>query len=314
MAKLLHVAGANKQVGTEGIKLWDTKSQKELTCSTLNHESWGTMQFQETCARRLGLGFEITCMSWDLMFPEASCISIQLNNMLNGDDGAVVKEYSCKLKRGMFMVDNAADGFMLYQLDGDKEPVQTFVTAAPSVSVPKQVAFGAEGRLVVGGSNNGLVYVFKRKLGQLLDTLYHSDTGLVQTITCMLTLLVHLSALVVTISFLIKNYFDTMVTWSIDLAEQMRPAHVFTFLANNLHQSVKVFQEVPDIQEECMHKKSDILMLHELAGKLMEVIQEVKRDVDMNLHYATEHDNIAAEAKRVFHQAVQPGQDSIRGI
>src|ERR1700692_146707 len=30
------------------------------------------MQFQETCARRLGSGFEITCISWDLASPEAS--------------------------------------------------------------------------------------------------------------------------------------------------------------------------------------------------------------------------------------------------
>jgi hypothetical protein len=32
---------ANKQPGTEGIKLWDVKSRKELTC--LPHESRGTV-------------------------------------------------------------------------------------------------------------------------------------------------------------------------------------------------------------------------------------------------------------------------------
>jgi hypothetical protein len=85
-------------------------------------------------------------------------------------------------KRGVFVVDNATDGFMLYQLVGDEEPVQTFITAPPSVSVPKQVAFGAKGRLVVGGSDNGLVYIFKRKSGKLLETLHHSNAGLVQTI------------------------------------------------------------------------------------------------------------------------------------
>jgi hypothetical protein len=30
------------------------------------------MQFQEACARRLGLGFEITCMVWDSMSSEAN--------------------------------------------------------------------------------------------------------------------------------------------------------------------------------------------------------------------------------------------------
>ncbi|KAG1882038.1 hypothetical protein C8R48DRAFT_562525, partial [Suillus tomentosus] len=261
--------------GTEGVKLWDTKSRKELTCSTHNHELRGTvscavwittrlaetlcygtglgyvvflrrspvdMHFQETCARRLGSGFEITCLSWDSTSPEAGAqiaigtrdkivqvlvlnansqlqavFSVQLDNTvpksvafaddgsvyafglydgnfikLNGNDGTVVKEYSCKSvighaavhqKRGVFVVDNAADGFTLYRLDGNEEPVRTFITATPRVSVPKQVAFGAEGRLVVGGSDNGSVYVFERKSGKLLDTLRHSNAGLVQTIT-----------------------------------------------------------------------------------------------------------------------------------
>ncbi|KAF8451041.1 hypothetical protein L210DRAFT_961584 [Boletus edulis BED1] len=33
-------------------------------------------QFQEICAHRLGLGFEITCLAWDLSTPGASCIAI----------------------------------------------------------------------------------------------------------------------------------------------------------------------------------------------------------------------------------------------
>lgn len=83
---------------------------------------------------------------------------------------------------------------------------------------------------------------------------------------------------------------------------------MFTFSANNLHQSAQVFEKVPDIQEE-VRGKSDILMLHELAGKLMEAIREVKRDVDLDLHHATEQDaeqdDIATEARRAFFRAVQ---------
>jgi hypothetical protein len=85
-------------------------------------------------------------------------------------------------KRGVFVVDNATNGFTLYRLEGDEEPVRTFVTAVPNVSVPKQVAFGAEGRLVIGGSDHGSVYVFERKSGKVFETLHHSNTGLVQTI------------------------------------------------------------------------------------------------------------------------------------
>ncbi|KAG1850993.1 uncharacterized protein F5891DRAFT_950752, partial [Suillus fuscotomentosus] len=261
--------------GTEGIKVWDIKSRKELTCSSHNYESRGTvscavwittrlamtetlcygtglgyivflrrspvdMLFQETCTRRLGSGFEITCLSWDMSSEGSTRIAVgtrdkivqvlvlntnsqleavfavRLDNTvpksvafaddkgvyvfglydgnfikLKGDDGAVVKEYSCQSvighaainqKRGVFVVDNATDGFTLYRLLGDEEPVRTFITAPPSVSVPKQVAFGAEGRLVVGGSDNGLVYIFERKTGKLLESLHHSNAGLVQTI------------------------------------------------------------------------------------------------------------------------------------
>jgi hypothetical protein len=51
------------------------------------------------------------------------------------------------------------------------------------MSVPKQVVFGEEGKVVIGGSDNGLVYIFDRKTGQIIQTLRHTDVGLVQTIT-----------------------------------------------------------------------------------------------------------------------------------
>ncbi|KAG2123445.1 WD40-repeat-containing domain protein [Suillus clintonianus] len=266
--------------GTEGIKLWDIKSRKELTSSSHHHESQGTVScaiwtttrktaaetlcygtglgyiiflrrsltnqktFQEICARRLGSGFEITCLSWHSTSSEGnlriavwtrdkmvqvltlntssqlqSVFAVRLENMvpksvafadnrdiyvfglydgnfikLKNEDGVVLQETSCKSvighaavhsKRGVFVVDNATDSFTLYRLEGDGEPVRTFATAVPSMSVPKQVAFGEEGKVVVGGSDNGLVYVFDRKTGQILETLHHGDTdaGLVQTIS-----------------------------------------------------------------------------------------------------------------------------------
>ncbi|KAJ8581076.1 hypothetical protein M405DRAFT_847264 [Rhizopogon salebrosus TDB-379] len=107
---------------------------------------------------------------------------------LEGGDGNVVKEISCQSvighaavcqKRGVFVVDNATDGFTLYRLEGEGQPVRTFATAPPSVSVPKQVAFGEEGKVVMGGSDNGLIYIFDRKTGQTLETLHHADIGLV---------------------------------------------------------------------------------------------------------------------------------------
>jgi hypothetical protein len=67
-----------------------------------------------------------------------------------------------------------------------------------------------------------------------------------------------------------------VVTWSIDIAQCMRPKYMFIFPANNPPQSA-VFEAASYIQE-AVSEKSNILMLHELAGKLMEVIQEAKRD------------------------------------
>jgi hypothetical protein len=67
--KLLAVDSANKQTGTEGIKLWDIKSRKELTSSSHHHESRGTISCavwattmktaEETLCYGTGLGYII---------------------------------------------------------------------------------------------------------------------------------------------------------------------------------------------------------------------------------------------------------------
>ncbi|KAG6375203.1 hypothetical protein JVT61DRAFT_3415 [Boletus reticuloceps] len=59
---------------------------------------------------------------------------------------------------------------------------QTALPSPPTVPVPKQVAFGEDARLIIGGSDNGCVYLFNRKSCELLEMLYHSNTGLVQAV------------------------------------------------------------------------------------------------------------------------------------
>ncbi|KAG1825159.1 hypothetical protein EV424DRAFT_1279667, partial [Suillus variegatus] len=197
-------------------------------------------KFQEICARRLGSGFEITCLSWCSTSSEGNLrivvgtrdkmvqvltlntslqlqpvFAVRLENMVPklvvfADNRSIyvfglydgnfdVRNYRSRpghvtdilysghavvySKRGVFIVDNATDGFTLYRLEGDGEPLRTFATGLPSVSVPKQVAFGEEGKVVVGGSDHGLVYIFDQKTGETLETLHHADTGLVQTIS-----------------------------------------------------------------------------------------------------------------------------------
>ncbi|KAG2141208.1 uncharacterized protein EDB93DRAFT_1252667 [Suillus bovinus] len=198
--------------GTKGMKLWDINSRKELACVS-HHESRGTVScaawattrqttaetlcygtglgyitflchglINEICARRLGVGFEITCLPCHPPSSEGnlqivigtrnkmiqilvlntssqlqSVFVVQLENTvpksvafidnraiyvfglydgkfmkLQDEDGTIVQEISCKSlignavvyqKCGVFVVDNATDGFTLYRIEGEGEPV-----------------------------------------------------------------------------------------------------------------------------------------------------------------------------------------------
>ncbi|KAI6029985.1 hypothetical protein EDC04DRAFT_2605598 [Pisolithus marmoratus] len=84
-------------------------------------------------------------------------------------------------KKGIFIVNNATDGFTMYCLESG-QPVRTFITTLASIPIPKQVAFGEESKVMIGGSDTGCVYVFSRQMGALIETLSHTNTTLVQTI------------------------------------------------------------------------------------------------------------------------------------
>ncbi|KAF8582354.1 hypothetical protein K439DRAFT_1270004, partial [Ramaria rubella] len=86
------------------------------------------------------------------------------------------------VKRNQFMVDNVTDDFGLHQLDNGAH-IHTLPTGTPTKKVPKQVVFGGDWEIIVGSSDHGLVYLFEREMGRLLNVLHHVDTGLVQTIT-----------------------------------------------------------------------------------------------------------------------------------
>ena len=108
---------------------------------------------------------------------------------------------------------------------------------------------------------------------------------------------------------------DAAAAWSGDLAQRIIATRVFDFLDHSLCQNAKVFNKAPQVyQEVSEHDNNDnILMLHELAGKLIDVIREAKKDGDMgeDIH-VTRHNKITAEAERVFFEAVKAGEDNIR--
>jgi hypothetical protein len=87
-------------------------------------------------------------------------------------------------QRRIFAVDNLVDGFDLYRLDKTGATlIRNFRTRPVNVGVPKQVIFSEEGKVVVGGSDHGLIYVFDRRSGDILDEMPHGNGGLVQTIS-----------------------------------------------------------------------------------------------------------------------------------
>jgi len=79
------------------------------------------------------------------------------------------------------VIDNVIDGFTLYCLESGQS-IRTYKTDPPNIPVPKQVSFGEDGKVVIGSSDNGCVYVFNRHTGQLIEALHHMATALVQTI------------------------------------------------------------------------------------------------------------------------------------
>jgi hypothetical protein len=80
------------------------------------------------------------------------------------------------------VIDNVTNGFDLHDLNSGSL-VQTFKTSDITRREPKQVVFAEDSRIVVGGSDHGIVYVFDRRTGAILEKLPHANKGLVQTIT-----------------------------------------------------------------------------------------------------------------------------------
>ena len=83
--------------------------------------------------------------------------------------------------KGWFAIDNG-EGFSLHNLKV-RSFLRNFPTGNPIMHYPKQVSFGEDGTVLVGGSDHGAVYVFDTEMGCPLDLLHHSDHGLVQTLT-----------------------------------------------------------------------------------------------------------------------------------
>ncbi|KAF8583149.1 WD40 repeat-like protein [Ramaria rubella] len=238
--------------GSDGVKLWDLTTHAQLRFTYPVHGLRGPIScmtwvrrdiareilcygtglswlvscgqslregnLEECWARRLGQGFEITCIcrnetsgcgatgtcdsivqvwtfesnggyihfSRTLGFVNNTAQDLYLFGLYNGqwhilqgDDGKVLSSRdtdrmmgatAISVEQNQFVVDNGTDGFDLHALDNSMH-VRTLPMEIPTKKLPKQVAFGENSQVIVGGSDHGVVYVFERESGKLLHSL-----------------------------------------------------------------------------------------------------------------------------------------------
>jgi WD40 repeat protein len=81
----------------------------------------------------------------------------------------------------LFLIDNVMNGFSLHRLE-DGACIRTYNTN-PTKTFPKQVVFGEQATLIVGGSDAGTIHIFDKNEGTLRQVLQHADRGRAQTVT-----------------------------------------------------------------------------------------------------------------------------------
>jgi hypothetical protein len=78
------------------------------------------------------------------------------------------------------VIDNVVSGFSLHRIE-DGACIRMYNTK-PEKAYPKQVALAERAGNVVGGGENGVVFVFNKNSGERVQTLRHAPAGRVQTI------------------------------------------------------------------------------------------------------------------------------------
>ncbi|KAL5529805.1 hypothetical protein ACEPAG_5792 [Sanghuangporus baumii] len=79
------------------------------------------------------------------------------------------------------VIDNSADGFSVIDV-----ATGSLVRALPcpvNKTVPKQVAWANHQKLIIGGTDHGMLYVYNAETGQVTQKLRHESSGFVQTVT-----------------------------------------------------------------------------------------------------------------------------------
>ncbi|KAK0477251.1 hypothetical protein IW261DRAFT_1420975 [Armillaria novae-zelandiae] len=110
--------------------------------------------------------------------------------LLRGNNGSVIESYDAggiignatmNAAKDVFGIDDPSQGVALYRvLDGAK--VKTLPVKATKTPRPQQVAFTQDSKIVVSGSDHGIIYMFERRDGSV-SKLTTEGTAWVQTVT-----------------------------------------------------------------------------------------------------------------------------------
>ncbi|KIK56798.1 hypothetical protein GYMLUDRAFT_61829 [Collybiopsis luxurians FD-317 M1] len=83
--------------------------------------------------------------------------------------------------KSRYIIDDPSQGIALFRLNGGR--LKTFTVKETKGWRPRQVTFADECRVVVSGSDHGIVYIFDRRSGQMVDELSLGSDSWVQTVT-----------------------------------------------------------------------------------------------------------------------------------
>ncbi|KAJ7859852.1 WD40-repeat-containing domain protein [Mycena olivaceomarginata] len=102
--------------------------------------------------------------------------------------GGLIGDIALDVRKGVLITDEPSSGTNLYRLE-DHTRVKTFPVAVTKQKRLRQVAFLEECQFIVSGSDHGIVYVFDRRSGDIVDELRVDPREWVQTIADQTTFL-----------------------------------------------------------------------------------------------------------------------------
>ncbi|KAJ7242228.1 WD40-repeat-containing domain protein, partial [Mycena rebaudengoi] len=96
--------------------------------------------------------------------------------------GSMIGDAGVNQRKGVFCIDDPFQGAALYRLDECRR-VKTFgITMTKTFGRPRQVCFADDCTAIVSGSDHGIIYVFDRRTGEVIDRLRVDDQDWAQTV------------------------------------------------------------------------------------------------------------------------------------